>query len=774
MEATILEALDRLAGVLAGGAATVLTACLLGRTALGLLRPLRGKLTREEGWVFSFACGSALLSTLVFLLCSLRWFHDLSVVLASVGALACWLRWGRWTWPSLTREPRRIPRWWQLTLFVPAAVYGVLYAVHTLAPETRTDAMGYHLGLVQRYYRAHGFVPLTTNIYAQISQGAEMLYLFAYSIGRESAAKIVHLSFLVATVGAILCLARRFRADLAGIFAAVVFFTCPVVIPDATSTYNDCALAFSLFCTFYALLLWWQHRDSEWLALLGVLIGFSFAVKYTGVVAVVAAAVAAGAILLRTGNWSRALSGLALSGLAAAAVGLPWLVKSAVITGNPFAPFFNDWFPNPYFSVEWESAYTFAMRSYRDGPFDRWNQLLAAPFDLVLGERYAGSLGWMVLLAPIAPLAWRAPLARWLLPAALASALPWLWNAGARFLIPSLPFALLAIGTALELVPRRARIALAAILLAGQCITSWPAQRGRWYYPGLWSVEGFPWRAALGLEPDKWHLARNVEFFLLADRLDKVAGPDTRILSFGNLPEAYFKAELLVAYQGLENQDLADALLASLDAMQRPESVVRASWPTRELRGVRVEQTRSHRARAWIVSEIRFLRDGVRLPAGNDITAWSDPLPWHASRLFDGDIFTAWNSREPPRPGMMLEARFARAVLANGMELIHPTASATAQERLVFSALTDDGEWTELLPGALELVRLTVDPQAIRTAANSLLRRHGIDYVVFNLDARDPYFSQTRTIASEPAAWGLKRVFVDRTAVLFKVTEQTD
>ena len=772
MEATIPEALDRLASVLAGGLATVLTACLLGRTALGLLRRLRGKLTPAEGWVFSYACGSALLSTLVFALCSLGWIYDASVLVVIAGTAACWLRWGRWTWPSLTPKPKGVPRSWLLLIAVPGAVYGVLYAVHTLAPETRTDAMGYHLGLVRRYYQAHGFVSLTTNIYAQISQGAEMLYLFAYAIGRESAAKIVHCSFLVATVGAILCLARRFRAGLAGPFAAVVFWSCPVVIPDATSTYNDCALAFALFCTLYALMLWWQHRDSEWLFLLGILIGFSFAVKYTGVVAIVGGAVVAGGILRRTASWRRALHGLALTGLMAAAVGSPWLIKSALITGNPLAPFFNHWFPNPYFSVEWESAYTFAMRSYREGPFNRWEQLVSAPFDLALGERYAGSLGWMILLIPIALLAWRTPLTRWLLPAALVSALPWLSNAGARFLIPSLPFVLLAIGTALQLAPRRARLVLVTILVTVQCVTSWPAHRGRWYYSDLWSVDGFPWRAALRLEPDKWHLARNVEFFLLADKLDKLGGPDTRVLSFGNLPEAYFKAELLVAYQGLENQELSDALLASVDPAQRPESVLRARWPMRELRGIRVRQAGTGRTRSWIVSEIRLLRGGDRVPLIGEPNAWSDPMPWHAARLFDGDIFSAWNSRQRPHAGMRLEARFAQGLQASGLELVHPTAAASEQARLAFSALTANDEWISLDPEAMEFDRIAVEPDKMRAAATALLRRHGIDYVVLNLDPRDPYYHQTRIIASDPAAWGLQREFVDRSAILFKISNQ--
>ena len=95
-------------------------------------------------------------------------------------------------------------------------LYGGLYLIHAAAPEISPDGVAYHLGLVRRYYGAHGFPAITTNIYAYLSQGAEMLYLFAYAVGRHSAAKLVHLSFLVGGVGAILLLARRFRCWPAG------------------------------------------------------------------------------------------------------------------------------------------------------------------------------------------------------------------------------------------------------------------------------------------------------------------------------------------------------------------------------------------------------------------------------------------------------------------------------------------------------------------------------------------------------------------------------
>ena len=769
MEASVTEALDDLLGVLAGGAFTVLTASLIGRTALARLRPLRGMMTEAEGWILSYAIGSALLSSAMFVLCVAGWVTDASVVLLGAAATACWLRWGRWTWPP-KQGRRRSPDWpLLLAVVLPASIYGVLYIVHTLAPETRSDAMGYHLGLVQRYYRASGFVPLTTNVYAQISQGAEMLYLFAYAIGRESAAKIVHFSFLVATVGAILCFARRVRCDLAGVFAAVVYFTCPVVIPAATSAYNDCALAFSLWMVFYVLVLWWRDPRLEWLALMGLVIGYAFAIKYTGVVSVAGGVAAAAAVLLRERDWRPALKCLAVAGGAAAAVGVPWLVKSAVYTGNPLAPFFNDVFRNPYISVEWESAYRFAMQSYQYGPFDRVEQFLGAPFELVFGERYAGSVGWMLLLLPAALLALRRPLGRALLGAAVVCALPWLLNAGARFLIPSVIFGAFALGLIVQSLPKRVRLPAAALVLAAQCLTSWPALRGLWYYEDLWTVEGFPWRAALRLEPQKWHLARNVEFFLLADRLDQIADSNTRVLSFFNLPEAYFQAELLVYYQGLENQDLGDALLASVDTARHPDRVWRAVWPQRPMQGVRIRQARPNGARAWTVSELRLLRDGSVIKPPDGLTISAFPHPWHARRLVDGRALPLWNSREPPFPGMSIEARFASDVALTGVELAFPRASGRAQSGIALSALESDSKWVDLRPDAVDVLRSPVDSLETRRDAVAMLREHRIAYVVLSLDSRNPFIAQSRIIATNSSNWALRRVFMDRAAVLFEV-----
>src|SRR5665811_1034723 len=73
----------------------------------------------------------------------------------------------------------------------------------------RDSGAGYHLGLVSRYLREHGFVRITDNLYAAMPGGVEMLFLFAFAFGKHSAAALVHLAFLLALVWQIFSYARR-------------------------------------------------------------------------------------------------------------------------------------------------------------------------------------------------------------------------------------------------------------------------------------------------------------------------------------------------------------------------------------------------------------------------------------------------------------------------------------------------------------------------------------------------------------------------------------
>ena len=200
------------------------------------------------------------------------WVYDpVFLTVAAVTGLLWW-RWGRNlpATPTSTGNSKREPFWTVLLCAVGWLTAPCILStdLHPKSAPTRSTTTS---GLVGRYYRDHGFSLIETNVYAYLSQGAEMLYLFAYSFGRHSAAKMVHLCFLFATVAAMLAFSRRFGIWRAGVVGALLYACSPVVGTDATSAYNDCALAFYQFLTFYGLVVWWRRRDTGWLWVVGVL-----------------------------------------------------------------------------------------------------------------------------------------------------------------------------------------------------------------------------------------------------------------------------------------------------------------------------------------------------------------------------------------------------------------------------------------------------------------------------------------------------------------------
>src|ERR1019366_2499528 len=146
--------------------------------------------------------------------------------------------------------------------------FTVLYFFSAMAPEFSPDGTSYHLSFVAQYARARGFVRIPANIYAQLSQGIELLYLAAFTFGRHSAAALVHYAFLLALTLAGVNYGRRTGYPAAGLAAALLVYATPVVGIDGTTAYIDVAVACILFALFYLLQLWDQHRHTGLLALI--------------------------------------------------------------------------------------------------------------------------------------------------------------------------------------------------------------------------------------------------------------------------------------------------------------------------------------------------------------------------------------------------------------------------------------------------------------------------------------------------------------------------
>ena len=168
----------------------------------------------------------------------------------------------------------------------PSPLYFLLYFFNSMAPEISYDGSRYHLGLVSRYLREHGFQRITDNLYASLSQGIEMLYVYAFAFGRHSAAAMLHFAFLLALVVLMLSYASRAGFPLAGAVGALLVFASPIVGVDGTSAYNDVATAAIAFALFYLLQRWSEERSTRLLVTIGLVAGFAYAAKYTAWLAV--------------------------------------------------------------------------------------------------------------------------------------------------------------------------------------------------------------------------------------------------------------------------------------------------------------------------------------------------------------------------------------------------------------------------------------------------------------------------------------------------------
>ena len=718
-----------------GAALTTATAWFLGTW---LLERLRVRLTGLEALVFAYGAGMTALSLTVFLLACAQALYP--PVLLALFPLSAWL-WRRTSGdteePDIKNPP---PVFWLV-----AIPYAGLYFIHALAPEITSDGAGYHLELIQRYSREHGFPAITTNIYAFLSQGAEMLYLFAYTFGGDSAPKLVHLDMLGATVLAMFSFGRRFGLESGAWAGALLYAVSPIVGRDATSSYNDCALALFVFLVFYAARLF-AARPRPGLALLaGALAGMAFAVKYTGFPAAIIGLVAAFAA-----PRLRRPRPLAFFALGAGLLAAPWLIKNTVVVGNPVAPFFNGFFENPYATPDWEARYKLGLRTFNGFGTDAVD-FLRAPWELAMdGRRLGGLLGPAFLLVPIALFDWRRRTTRLLLWAGVLAAAPWLQNAGARFWIPALPFLMLAVGAGLSRLPGKA-VWLTAVV-AAQGVLCWPDAVEVWR-PGVWKLPTPPpWGVVAGVEDRRDYLRRSVDRYDLAEVLNGIETPGAAF-TFEQLPEAYIDRHVLTSYQSALGETLTESLWAAQNADWAPAQSLAFSIPSGPVTAIRMEQTESS-PDSWIINELRFYQGPRAIPFNDDWRAAVPANPWAAPLAFDGAPFSRWKSWRPVRPGMRFEVDFGEALRLTAFEILYPLAGNFGYN-LALSARDADGEWFKLPAFAEAEQRFhPIDEAAYRRWAVQRLKEAGVSLLVLNVDAGG-WNLMAPKVEADPAAWGL-------------------
>ena len=233
---------------------------------------------------------------------------------------------------------------WGWALALTFAAFAAVSLIGCFAPPTialEWDSVAYHLADPKLFLTAHRIYYLPWEDHSNFAFTAEMWYLYGIQIGDVSLAKLFHFACGAGTCLAVYALGTRLTSPAVGKVSALLFASTPLVFWEAGTAYVDLATAFFTTLTLLALGQGILGRDARWVRLGAVLMGLTLSTKATALGTLVLLAL--GVLVWQWRGLKQtpfaALKSAVLWGLLALAVGSPWLIKSAILTGNPVYPF---------------------------------------------------------------------------------------------------------------------------------------------------------------------------------------------------------------------------------------------------------------------------------------------------------------------------------------------------------------------------------------------------------------------------------------------------
>jgi hypothetical protein len=233
------------------------------------------------------------------------------------------------------------------------------------------DDDGYHLSSPKRWLSTGGLDYLPTFTHTNASLGFEMLYVIALSITDVIGAKALHYGAGVFTLFGIFLASRRLDNSYAGLVAISIFlipnqiFNVPLLF---TVAYADFGATWMATASLLLFLVWREHRDFKILVCFALSAGFAGSFKFT----CLGLALAWGLPVLyeaRRGglSWYRAIALVVCFGAIAIIPVIPWLIRNAILTGNPIYPILSSILPTRDWPAEHADIFGRYVRYYSWG-----------------------------------------------------------------------------------------------------------------------------------------------------------------------------------------------------------------------------------------------------------------------------------------------------------------------------------------------------------------------------------------------------------------------
>jgi 4-amino-4-deoxy-L-arabinose transferase-like glycosyltransferase len=431
---------------------------------------------RLEWFVVSTATGLGALGTLAFLLGLLRILYAPLVLILLSAILATGYTPLREITTAAARKLRDTS-WWVIALVAAVALAGSQLLLLPLYPPTQWDSTSYHFAVAGIYAREHAvvFTPyLRSPVFPQLN---ELLFTVAMLLYDDLAAQLVQMLFLLLIGATLYCWARRSGSPAsAGMWAAAIWISSPLVMMLGSTGYVEIALTCFLTLGAYALFVWYQTREHGWLLLGGAMLGFAEGVKYLALFPILLA----GLILIFEAARKRFSKECVTDVLAFTAMVIviagPWHARITWYTGNPIWPYAAKILGGGPWPLE--HIQLLLRDQFHPGAGSGLKALLMLPWNLTFN---AEKLFWAelqftpvifyLLPLPVIAAIWNRHV-RFLLLLVVLYTTFWFYSAqNARYLVHAVPLLCLACGTALaELVSRVRLLRGSPLATAAICV----------------------------------------------------------------------------------------------------------------------------------------------------------------------------------------------------------------------------------------------------------------------------------------------------------------
>ncbi len=321
---------------------TLLLGIAIGRTVLRFLNA--SFLTGAEQLIFGLPIGFGIFAYAILGLGIIKHLTPLALLILFAGLFALTLPEWSMILSALPKQISKVhPAWARLNkpsriIIISAGIVLVLSLAQSLTPPWDYDSLMYHLQGPVTFLREKGIAFSLENYQINHPFTLEMLFTFGLAFHSDLYAKLIHLTYTICLYAATFLLADKIINRRVAWIALALMLGIPTLPIWGTWAYIDVGWALYEFLSLYAVLLWTRSRNSTWLIIAGISIGFALGSKYLAIVT-------AGLLGLWILWQSRAQwQGIFFNALRYGAVGIliasPWYIRNYLASGNPIYPFF--------------------------------------------------------------------------------------------------------------------------------------------------------------------------------------------------------------------------------------------------------------------------------------------------------------------------------------------------------------------------------------------------------------------------------------------------